>query len=58
MDVGKLETPSARIEHEYLVRVQIPTDDVAAVLKAITEVAPLNYGNYEQVAFRYNSGTQ
>lgn len=57
MNVGKLEMESATIEHEYHVRVQIPPGDVAAVLEAIIEAWPLRYGNYEQVAFRYNAGT-
>ena len=57
MSVGNLETKSATIEHEYHVRVQIPPGDVTAVLEAIIEAWPLRYGNYEQVAFRYNAGT-
>ena len=51
-------TKSANIVGEYLVRVQIPTDKVSSVLSAISKVSQLKYGNYEQVAFRYNSGTQ
>lgn len=58
MDSGQFETKSATIEHGYLVRAQIPTDDVSAVLDAIVEVASLRYGNYEQVAFRTNAGSQ
>ena len=58
MDTKKLETESATIQEEYLVRVQIPADDVSKVLEAIISVFPLRYGNYEQVAFRYNAGTQ
>lgn len=57
MDPKNLETENATIEEEYLVRVQIPTNDVTRVLKAIIAVSPLRYGNYEQVAFRYNAGT-
>ncbi|MFQ5760909.1 MAG: hypothetical protein ACE5HM_08025 [Acidiferrobacterales bacterium] len=58
MDTRKLETESAMLEEQYLVRVQIPTNDVSRVLEAIINVCPLRYGNYEQVAFRYNAGTQ
>ena len=58
MDTKKLETESATRQEEYLVRVQIPADDVSQVLEAIISVFPLRYGNYEQVAFRYNAGTQ
>ena len=54
----EIETENARVKQEYLVRVQIPSNEVKAVLKAITKVCQLKYGNYEQVAFRYNSGTQ
>lgn len=58
MDAKKLKTKKATIQEECLVRVQIPADDVSHVLKAIIKVVPLRYGNYEQVAFRYNAGTQ
>ncbi len=54
----EIETNSACVKHEYLVRVQVPSNDVTAVLAAITRVCRLKYGRYEQVAFRYNSGTQ
>lgn len=37
-------------------RVQIPPNDVASVLEAITPACPLKWGNYEQVVFRYKSG--
>ncbi len=43
---------------ECLFRVQIPVDDVSQVLDAITNVAPLRYGNYQQVAFRCRGGIQ
>lgn len=58
MDTRKLETASATVEEEYLVRVQIPANDVSRILEAIINVSPLRYGNYDQVAFRYNAGTQ
>jgi hypothetical protein len=57
LDITKIETESSAIEEEYLVRVQIPPDDVSRVLEAITGVSPLRYGRYEQVAFRSNTGT-
>ncbi len=57
METRKLETVSSTIEEEYLVRVQIPVDDVSRVLEAIINITPLKYGNYEQVAFRYGGGT-
>lgn len=58
MDTDQFETTHATIEHGYLFRVQIPTDDVSAVLDAIVEVSSLRYGNYEQVAFRSSTGSQ
>lgn len=57
MDLIQLETDSASLAAEYLVHVQIPPDEVARVLAAITSITPLKYGNYEQVAFRSNTGT-
>ena len=57
MDITHLETENAAIVDEYLVRVQIPPDDVSQVLAEITTVAPLRYGKYEQVVFRSNTGT-
>jgi hypothetical protein len=57
LDITHLETESASLIEEYLVRVQIPPDDVSRVLAAITGVAPLSYGKYEQVAFRSKTGT-
>lgn len=57
MDTTKLVTENVDIEPEYLVRVQIPPADVSRVLEAITNVSPLRYGKYEQVAFRSSTGT-
>jgi hypothetical protein len=57
LDLTQLETESASIVAEYLVRVQIPPEDVSRVLAAITSIAPLRYGKYEHVAFRSNTGT-
>ena len=51
-------TERAIIVSEYLVRVQISTDNVTSVLNAISKVSPLKYGRYEQVVFRVNAGTQ
>ncbi len=58
LDTRRLEPEGATIEEEYLVRVQIPADDVSRILETIINVSPLRYGNFEQVAFRYNAGTQ
>jgi hypothetical protein len=58
MDVGQFETMSATIAHGNHVRVQIPTDDVSAVLDAVVELSSLRYGSYEQVAFTTNAGSQ
>ncbi|MCF6177125.1 MAG: hypothetical protein L3J71_15310 [Victivallaceae bacterium] len=58
MNIKKLETKNATTEENCLFRVQIPTDDVSKVIESITNVVPLNYGNYDQVIFRYNTGIQ
>ena len=52
------ETKSAKLQQEYLFRVQIHADNVSAVLDAIINVTPLRYGNYDQVAFRHCAGIQ
>ena len=56
MDITQLEIENASLVGEYLVRVQIPPEDVPRILSVITSVAPLKYGKYEQVAFRSNTG--
>ena len=58
MDAEKFKTKNATTQKECLFRVQIPADDVSKVLEAIINITPLRYGNYEQVAFRYRTGTQ
>ncbi len=58
MDAKRLNTERATIEEACLFRVQTPADNVPQLLKAITDVAPLRYGNYEQVAFRCRKGIQ
>ena len=55
---SQLETQSAVVVSEYLMRIQVPAENVEAVLEAIREVVPLKYGRYEKVAFRHNAGTQ
>ena len=56
--VHDLKPKNARIQKACLFRVQIPPDDVSKVLEAIINITPLMYGNYEQVAFRSNTGIQ
>ncbi len=58
MDSSRVITQNATIQRACLFRVQIPTDHVTRVLNAITNVTPLRYGNYEQVAFRHRRGIQ
>lgn len=58
MDTTILNAKKADLEKCCLFRVQIPTGDVAQVLKSITNITPLRYGNYDQVVFRHSTGSQ
>lgn len=49
---------SATLCHEFVIRTYVPEEDVDKTLKAITEVVPLRYGSYENVAFHSAVGTQ
>lgn len=54
----QFETPSAQVVSSYQVRVQIPPENVEEVLHAVLQVEPLEYGDYQKVAFRHRQGTQ
>ncbi len=58
MNVENLKPARATTQKACLFRVQIPAGYVDKVLEAIINITPLRYGNYEQVAFRYSTGTQ
>ncbi len=58
MNVKNLKPAGATTQKTCLFRVQIPAGYVDKVLEAIINITPLRYGNYEQVAFRYRTGTQ
>ena len=57
MDIIQLDTQSATLQGENLVRMEIPPEDVPRVLTAITRVTSLRYGRYEGVAFMSSTGT-
>jgi hypothetical protein len=42
----------------YVVAFNVPTEYVARVLQSITDSYPLQYGNYEEVAFRSATGVE
>ncbi len=49
---------NATLCHGYLIRTYIPQPDVKKTLAALTEIVPLRYGCYENVAFHSAVGTQ
>lgn len=54
----QFKTPSAEVVSSYQVRVQIPPENVEEVIQAVLQVDPLEYGDYQKVAFRHRLGTQ
>ena len=54
----RVETSRASVIGAYLMRVQIPSENVDEVLDAVIGCSSLEYGNYEHVAFRHTPGTQ
>lgn len=49
---------SFRLEPAYIVSVNVPTDSVEKVLRSIIDSYPLEYGKYDQVAFRSAMGVE
>ncbi len=58
LDLKTFSSKSATICREFVIRTYVPEDDVAKTLRAVTEVVPLRYGSYENVAFQSFPGTQ
>lgn len=52
------ETPRFTTEAGHTLTVEVPEERADAVVAAILEVVPLNWGDYERVAFRSASGSQ
>lgn len=52
------ETPSVRMQPVLLITVQAPAEDVERIMAAVTGIAPLAMGSYDQNAFQSGAGTE
>lgn len=57
-DLSSFKTQSATVCREFKIQTYLPEGDVAKTLNAITEIAPLQIGSYENVAFHSQPGIQ
>ncbi len=57
-DLRTFSSKSATVSREFVIRTYLPEEDVAKTLRAVTEVVPLRYGSYENVAFQSSPGIQ
>ncbi len=57
-DLSSFESQSATVCREYKIQTYLPEEDVTKTLKAVTEIVPLQIGNYENVAFHSQPGVQ
>ena len=58
LDLSSLESQSATVCREFKIQTYLPEEDVAKSLSAITKIAPLQIGSYENVAFHSQPGVQ
>ena len=58
LDLGTFSTESAKVCREFVIRTYVPEEDVPKTLQAVTEIVPLRYGSYENVAFQSPPGVQ
>ncbi len=58
LDATSFATQSATICREFILRTYVPEVDVARTLAAVTEIVPLRYGSYTDVAFQSTVGIQ
>ena len=58
IDLENLSSQSATLCRGFIIRTYLPEEDVAKTLAAVTEVVPLKYGSYENVAFQSQPGIQ
>ena len=58
LDLKTFSSKSATVCREFVVRTYVPEEDVLKTLRAVTEVVPLRYGSYENVAFQSPPGIQ
>ena len=57
-DLRTFSSNSATAVQEFVIRTYVPEEDVSKTLQAVTEVVPLRYGSYENVAFQSPPGIQ
>jgi hypothetical protein len=57
-DLRTFSSNSATAVQEFVIRTYVPEEDVSKTLQAITEVVPLRYGSYANVAFQSSPGIQ
>ena len=57
-DLNTFSSDSATAVREFVIRTYVPEEDVPKTLQAVTEVVPLRYGSYENVAFQSPPGVQ
>ena len=50
------QTETLRLEPVFIITVNVPTDDAEAVLRSVTKAVPLQYGDYDQVAYLSSAG--
>ena len=58
LDLGTFSSESAMVCREFVIRTYVPEEDVQKTLQAVTEIVPLRYGSYDNVAFQSPPGIQ
>jgi hypothetical protein len=58
MSPAAIEDKAFRLEPAYIVSVNVPSEAAEKVLRSITDSVPLEYGNYDHVAFRSATGVE
>jgi len=53
-----IDDPTFRLEPAYIVSVNVPSEAVQKVMRGITDAVALEYGKYDQVAFRSATGVE
>ena len=58
MSPEAIEDETFRLDSAYIVSVNVPSEAAERVLRSITDSVPLEYGKYDQVAFRSATGVE
>ncbi len=53
-----IQDSTFRLIPAYIVSVNVPSENAAKVLRQVTDAYPLQYGDYDQVAFRSATGVE